>query len=159
MKIPCWVFLAQVLHHWQIWEVVLGEEKWASDVALWNSDVMTLLMCRSIGEVVMNPVNEVRLHIKVVDFSDPSPPLCCVEGWAVIDESPAVIAWCPGGSMFCVNDTFLPRCALQANCKACKLRPDSEGSLWQCDWKPQNIMSRPGVLSAGCGGLLQYSHV
>lgn len=57
---------------------VLGIEKWASAVA--PMLVVTLLMCRSMGEEVMNPVNEVRLHIRAVDFGDPSLPLRCVEG-------------------------------------------------------------------------------
>lgn len=57
---------------------VLIIEKWASVVA--SVLVVTLLMCHSMGEEVMNPANKVRLHIRAVDFGDPSLPLCCVEG-------------------------------------------------------------------------------
>lgn len=48
-------------------------------------------MCRSIGEGLMNPVNEVKLHIQVVDFGDTSLLQVCAEGWAEIDESYARI--------------------------------------------------------------------
>ena len=49
------------------------------------TSVMTVLICNSAGEEVMNPVNEVRLHIRVEDFGDRSLPASCVEGWAEID--------------------------------------------------------------------------
>ena len=69
--------------------------------------VMTLLMCHSMGKEVMNPANKVSRHIWVVDFGNPSLPVCCVEGCAEIDDGydrgMSLITWCEWHVAVCVS--------------------------------------------------------